>query len=358
MKQKRIFALGGIAVVLGLILAGNIVRTGDSRRGYLFDRHDGISLHDVIDARRALKVETAVPPSLSVGAPESAEERLPETKPALPGNLLTTHTRKYFTHLQTLFQESTGPDEHLGDVRSYIFSEFPEEEAERIFELYSAYLHCETELMEEMKSWGMPTDAESAIGLLVKGHEFRRLCLGEDVADGLFGAEVKAKEYALRRGAVVLDDTLCGEEKEEILRQLNDDMWGDEADAVEEYPKPYTRYREKLLIYGRDLQALASDEEKQALIHRFREEFFAPDVVERLEAVDRRVAEERVAEQRYRAEEEAIISDGDLTPAEKVEAVRDLQDRTFGDEAEAFRRRETMRRELEKLQGEGVSGSS
>ena len=55
---------------------------------------------------------------------------------------------------------------------------------------------------------------------------------------------------------LVNNEDLYGAEKEEQLKKLNEDMWGDEATAVEDMPKPYTKYKERLEIYSKDMSEM------------------------------------------------------------------------------------------------------
>jgi lipase chaperone LimK len=158
---------------------------------------------------------------------------------------------------------------------------------------------------------------------------------------------VKAQEYPLRRGAIIADKDLYGAEKEKKLKELNLAMWGDEANSVEGYAKPYTRYQEKLKIYQKDISEMKTDGERQARIKQFREELFTEDQVKRLDEVDRVIAEEQKKENTYKAQESRIMSDPNLDKDEKAQKIRELQDRTFGEEADSFRRRQAIQRGLE-----------
>jgi len=129
-------------------------------------------------------------------------------------------------------------------------------------------------------------------------------------------------------------------------------MWGMDAAAVEEHPNDYNRYREKLLIYDKDLTELNSDELRQAKIKEFRTDFFTPEVVERLDAVDRQITADTQKETNYREKEKQILEDTGLTDETKNKKIEALQNELFGEEAEAFRRGETMRIELEKMMQE------
>jgi lipase chaperone LimK len=179
--------------------------------------------------------------------------------------------------------------------------------------------------------------------------QFRRDRLGVELADKLFGADVKAKEYAFRRADIVGDKLLYGEAKEDMLKQLNEDMWGEDADAVEKHPNDYNRYKEKLLIYKKDMDEIDSDELRQKKIKEFRNEFFTPEVVKRLDKVDQQIVAEKQNNDDYREKEKKILENTGLTEETKNKKIEALQNEMFGEEADAFRRRENMRIGLEKM---------
>ena len=69
--------------------------------------------------------------------------------------------------------------------------------------------------------------------------------------------------------------------------------------------------------------------------------------MKRLDEIDRVIADEQKKEDSYSAQEQRIRSDPNLDGDGKERKIRELQDRTFGDEADAFRRRQAIERGLE-----------
>jgi lipase chaperone LimK len=255
-----------------------------------------------------------------------------------------------------MFRKSATIEEHLEWVKKHLFSEFSETEAQQLFDTYKKYLECEIALLEQYRHLSNVKSMDEAIEMLKKIQEFRRSRLGNDLADKLFGADVKAKEYAFRRADIVGNDDLYGKEKEDLLKKLNDDMWGNDADAVEKFepdtPIAWQRFNEKQEIYKKDLDELSSKDAREAKVREYRTDFFSPEVVKRLEAVDHQIATEEQTETAYRDKEKAIFEDRSIPEDEKNQRLKTLQDQTFGDDADAFRRRETMRIELEKMAAE------
>ncbi len=366
--KKRIAAFAGL--VLLIIAAGYWFYPKETTDEYLaapeyiFDKSHHITLDDVITSRKPIPRDARDAPGRdrAAAADGSGSETEPreefDIRELFSEALINSHTTlRYFKHLETLFKDSANLGDHLERARQYLFSEFSASEARQLFEAYEKYIECEIALSNEFMDFGLVRTPQDAIAMLQRIQDVRREMLGEELADQLYGAEVKAREYAFRRAAIVGDD-LYGTEKEALLNTLNTDMWGDEADAVASHPNEYTRYRETLQIYEKDLSEMPSEDARQEKIQEFRRQFFEPEAVERLEAVDRQIEREKQRETLYREKEARLRQDTALTEEEKQAQILDLQDDMFGQDAEAFRRSETMRIErekmMEKYQGKGI----
>ncbi len=171
--------------------------------------------------------------------------------------------------------------------------------------------------------------------------------MGKENADMLFGSEVKEREYNLRRAIIIGDNTLYGKEKEARLQKLKSDMWDGEVNLMVEESNPYNRYQFKMQLYQKDLSELGEKEQKLK-IDEFRKEFFTKEEIKKLAAVDKQIAQEKQNMERYRLAERNILNLRDIPSEEKAKRIKLLQDEFFSKEAEAFRRREAMRKALEK----------
>jgi lipase chaperone LimK len=119
-------------------------------------------------------------------------------------------------------------------------------------------------------------------------------------------------------------------------------MWGAGAASIEDPPQSdpekFAGYQEKQVIYQRDLQELPA-EQRLEKIKEFRKEYFSTDQIARLEQVDAELEADKKKEADYYAQAKAIMNNPGIADDKKEEALRELQDNTFGEEAEAFRRR-------------------
>ncbi len=326
MDKKKMVAAAGIAVLVILVVVLAVRKKGDDN--YIIDKSYNIKLKDIEAYYK------------------NFDFNRDSIKECFSNGVINQYTLKFFLTLDKRFKDSKDMDDQMEKARQYLYSVMSADEADKLLEVYSTYLKYQKGLHEKSKEWGMPMNADDSIALLHNLQEYRREVFGNENADILFGASLKAQEYPIRRGVIVADGSLYGAQKEERLKDLNRDMWGSEANDVEAYAKPYIRYQEKLQIYRRDLSEMNA-EEKQAKIRTFREELFSPDQVQRLDDVDRSISEEKQKEENYRALESRIMYDPDLDQDEKEQKIRELQDRTFGDDAEAYRRRQAVEKSLD-----------
>lgn len=340
MKFKKVLLI--ILAVSIPVLAGlhyYMAEKIEAPQSYIFDKTSEVGLKEVEASRQ--KVD------FTGGGSQDSDAGPFDIREYFRDNIVGDRTLKYFKHLEMRFKDFKSLEDHFAAVYKYLKLQLPAEDAERLFEMYKKYLKCEIDLAELIKKWGAPVSAEQMLSLLARAQEYRRDVLGDELADNLFEAGVKSKEYAVRRSMIALDSDLYGKEKEALIDELNEDMWGDEADTVGNYPKPYTQYREKLALYRKDMSEMASQEEKDSLIKSFRENIFPEEVVARLEAVDTKMREDKAKEEEYRIEEAAVIENSGLSDNEKEARIRALQSRHFED-PEAFRRLENKRKALEK----------
>ena len=251
------------------------------------------------------------------------------------------NTVKFFKYLQMHIKASNLED-HLKEVEKYLHSIMEPAKADEMFALYKKFCNYEIELVDKMQKWPHPKTADELIRYLQDVHEYRRSVLGEETADAMWGIEVKGQEYNIRKGAILHDANLYGVEKEKKLSLLKDEMWGTGPENIEgppqTDPEKYTSYQEKQAIYQKDLQELPSDQRLEK-IKEFRKDYFSSDQIARLEQVDAELETDRKKEADYYAQEKEIMNDTSIVGDQKAEVIRELQNSTFGEEAEAFRRR-------------------
>jgi lipase chaperone LimK len=300
------------------------------KAGYIIDKNKDIGLKDL------LKV---------IGKNDFSSE---EINQYFSQGVVNDYTVCFFKSLQWRFRSSTDLDSHYEEVCGYLSSQKPPvKNAEALCELYKQFTEYEMGLEKAMKSWGNPRNASEALAFLKREQEYRRDFFGPYLADALFRSEIKSQEYSIRRSAIVNNSTLYGDVKMRLIDDLNREMWGDEAGEIDKasiMSEPYNKYREKLVIYDRDLAEM-KPVEKDYFILKTRKEFFSEDVVKKFEELDaeKELDKQKLAE--YYQREQEIISNPRIPERDREQAIRGLQFEMFGREGSlAFRRMEAIRK--------------
>jgi lipase chaperone LimK len=277
------------------------------------------------------------------GFPGDQRKLATSSNTLLSDGTATEKTLELFRFLQQRFAVKSINEltEHFNKVRAYLNARFNKSDASRLFEMYKKYMECVIELENNPKYRAKNLDPKPLLVLLYKGQNFRRDRLGKETADRLFGMDVKEREYLLRRSLIIGDNSLYGKDKESLLQRLKYDMWDDEVISMGEDTNPYNRYQLKLILYQKDLSEM-SKENRQIKIEEFRKEFFSKEQIKRLREVDDQIAKDKEKMERYRAAERKILDSRNITKEEKDKRIKALQDKFFGKEAEAFRRREII----------------
>ena len=339
MNKKKIITMTiGVAIILALmIVAVHLVVKKKGLQGHIIDKSYQTKLQDsALDYRQENFSNAKIREDFS-------------------SDIVNEHTMNFFIYLDEICKSAVGLADNLEKARQYLYSVLPSETAGSMLKLYETYLNYQIGLQDKFKEWGMPTTPNESLEHLVKLQEYRREIFGKEIADIIFGASVEAQEYTIRRNAIFYDANLYAAQKEQLLKELNNEMWGDELIADVDVPE-YTRYQEKLQLYKKDIEDLRTEEEKQAFLQHLRMEVFTPVQRQRLEEADRTIAEEEMIKEQYFAKEKEILNDPNLSEKEREKRIRDLQDATFGEEADAFRRRQAMQKGAEELIKKGKLG--
>ena len=239
MNRKKMIIAAALAIVVIIIIT--LVMRRNSSEGTIIDESYKIKLKDI---------------ELYYKTVDFNEGNIDDY---FANSVINPYTLKFFLSLDEKFKDSKNLEDHLEKVRQYLFSIMSADDAEKLFAVYKTYMNYQLGLAEKTGEWGSPRTPGEAIEFLQNIQKYRREVFGREAADALFGASVKAQEYPIRRGMIIGDKEMYGADKEKKLQELNKKMWGDEADAVDAYTKPYTRYQEKLQIYEKDLSELPTE---------------------------------------------------------------------------------------------------
>ncbi|MBF0117195.1 MAG: hypothetical protein HQK79_00035 [Desulfobacterales bacterium] len=234
--------------------------------------------HYLIDKKQQIRLAET---SLSKGYKSPVNAKLKDDitaklKDDITGDVINHNMAEYFRFLQTNIGVATSRNEKTEEIQQHLLSILPKNKAEELFELYEKFTRFEEDAAQKAKEWNMPENADETLELIANMQKYQQEYFGEEIADLLFGGEMKVMEYNARRAGIINDRTTPGLQKEKLLEQLTIDMWGKEAQqAMNENKDPYDILDEKLLVYADDLAAMdpATREEN---IKEFRATYLPP----------------------------------------------------------------------------------
>jgi lipase chaperone LimK len=322
-KNKLITIIIGV-IILNIIAYNIFKKNSTDKQNYIFDKNSNVKLEDIKITHKKIDFNKE------------------NTNNFFTDKIANSYTLKYFKFLGKKFEKTNTIEEHLAAVKEYLYSILPPDEAEALFALYKKHFNFTIDLSKKLNEWGLPKNGKSMLEYLKKIQAERRRVFGQETADILYGAEIKYKEYPIRRKMIVSNNDLYGAEKEKLIDNLNKDMWGDEADKVENINNPLTKYQEKLKIYDKDFSE-ANDSEKIELRNKIRN-----DQIERLEVVDQTIADEKIRDVTYKSKESDILNNSNLDQTEKNKQIDVLQKEMYGNDTEAFKRRKNIEDALKK----------
>jgi hypothetical protein len=250
----------------------------------------------------------------------------------------------FFQYMDDLFKDSKDFTDNMEKARKYLYAVLSPDQANQMLDLYKTYLNYQIDLQPKLMEFVKAGSPDEVLANLSRLHELRRAAFGKEVADIIFGPSEKAEKYSIRRNMIATDINMYGLEKERKLSILNDAMWGSETMPFDENFAPYARYQDKLHLYNNDLAALRTDDEKEALRQQLQRQTLSPEQIQALVDVESQVAEGKKIEEQYFAQEKEIMNDPSLDQEGKESRIHELQDKTFGEEADAFRRGQIMQK--------------
>ncbi len=278
-----------------------------------------------------------------------------KVKSEFSGGVVNRDTLVFFRFLDNLLKNAKDIPDSLEQARQYLLSVLPSDRAGQMLELYKKYVNYQVGLHQKFRGVMKTGRPDEELVNFEKMKAERRAVFGREDADVIFGASEKAEEYAIRRKMILSDDMLYGLEKERRLRMLHEAMWGDDVMPFDINMSPYSRYQEKLITYSRDLAGARTEAERTAMQEKFRREIFTSDELQRMDEANRSSVEEMKRKQGYYAREKEIRSDTSISRETQDMKIRELQDASFGAEAEAFRREESIQRSMEEHQQKAAS---
>lgn len=200
------------------------------------------------------------------------------------------HTVDLFKFLQMRFP-GTNFEDHYREVYQYLLSKFGEQKAQALLALYKKYTEYERDLPRQKELWDRerPRNTEDAMALLRDIQKHREEVFGKEVADEIFGEEMRLYEYQLRRNDII-NGGASGREKEAAIKGLQRELWNSEGERLT--LSEFDQYELKQKLYAKELAA-ASPEQRQTMLKQFRQQLFTPEEAARLDELEWHQEQER-----------------------------------------------------------------
>ena len=338
------------AILLLLIFGAILFKDSDNKKQNityydsklpLEDKHDKSYLkNNKKNNTKNIKSETT--------ADKKEDKKIEDNIILTPENLeafVNNSTVDYFNQLSKMFPNAKTLDEHYSKIYEYLLSRYGKDEADTLFAVYKKFLKCEMDLKHERMKWGLPKNKEEWMQYIQKINNYRTDSLGKQISEKLFGNEYRNMIFKMKKEDIINDDTLYGHQKEQWLEDIAMDTWGDnyEDKMYSEFRTSYDMYKEKMKLYEKDFSEM-DEEEKKEKIKEFRKQLLSDKLIKNLEEADEMTEKGYETINSYKSAETNILSDNKLTAKQKDQKIKELQDNTFGENADAFRRAEAIQK--------------
>jgi len=236
------------------------------------------------------------------------------------GNFIVTpQLKQLFNYFYTLLGRKEESD-IVQLVNAYISQNLAEPAKSQALEIFKNYRLLEAELQSTMIDRGSSNDLDGLLGYMKERGELRRIYLGNETADILFGKEQAYDDYTIGRLAIEQDDDLTEEEVADAMNVLLDTL-------PPTFKKSVIR-RQNLLTIRRLSQKAESKNTTAEQLFVERQALVGLESAQRLQALDEERAKWRQRYQSYRGEVE-LIQESNLSQADQNQSVTELRGRHF-----------------------------
>lgn len=209
-------------------------------------------------------------------------------------SIINENTISTVDTIRTKFSSSLDDFElHYSQVEAYINTQMNDaSKAKEFLNFYIKYTNFENDLAFNPPSLWQENPENPEEAILLNNEKHNRKCdvFGKDVADKLWGNELKEYEYKMKELEILHDDSYTAHEKERLIENLKTDLLEISSDNNDEnqnetLPRHDQLYI-KLALYGNDLMSMTEDE-RNYKIREFRYEIYPSEVVKQMEILDK-----------------------------------------------------------------------
>ncbi|MCB1190422.1 MAG: lipase chaperone [Leptospiraceae bacterium] len=224
-------------------------------------------------------------------------------------------------------------------ITAFLMKNYPEPQNKKLVGIFDKYLTYEAHLQE----LSFPEGANSREKFEIL-KEKRRSIFGEEEAKLIFGLDESKFEYA-EAFPKFLEETKgkSGAEKLEKYEQMRKNIFGSYYETILENESKYTKYTMEVMLKDDDLKSMDTGDKNNA-VRSMREKYFGEEGADRIEKVEKELAEEKEKEKSYNEDKKKLLSENpDMTDKEKEKKLNDLRVKYFGKEgAENYKQREAL----------------
>lgn len=206
-------------------------------------------------------------------------------------SIINKHTIKITDALRLKFGDSIDDmNTHFRQVEDFIRTQINDEAKVRdLMSFYSKYTKYEMDQVYDPHPLWMetPENPDAAIALNTHKQGYLRGIFGQDVADTLWGHEMKAYEYKMKELEILRENIYGAQVKEQLIADLRKEYFeSDDTASEQNTPMDYdAQLYVKLAIYADELMAM-TDEERNNKIREFRNEIYPSGQAEQMEILD------------------------------------------------------------------------
>jgi len=204
---------------------------------------------------------------------------------------INQHTLHISTIFQTKFSDSLeNLNLHFRQVEKYLTTELMGDRA-KIVDFLSFYRDFTEFTLEQNNDpqplWlENPETIDATIRLNQAKQQYRRTVFGQDIADKVWGQELKNFEYKMSAMNIIRDDNYGAgmEIKNQLMAGLHAEYWAEGEQSASEQQN--TQFYIKLASYG-DALLNMTNEERLEKINEFRSEIFSPQENQRMADIEK-----------------------------------------------------------------------
>ncbi len=267
-----------------------------------------------IRANRAVETSNVNMPAFRKGEDTALNNDLTRhNREEEPGNIVgdtglsKSELKKLFAEIQKKFYYEKNLESHFYDVRKYLYDNYPEKQAEALYQLYREYLSTLLDIQRKYREAGPATSYEEVCDQLDWIDNYVHERLGS-YAEPLLGKKLAKARYEVEWNYILNNPDLTAEEKRKKLADL--DWWAENDKGItpKKLQGAYPRYQYDLALHEKELSEM-DPETRAEVLREIRSKYYSSEAVRDLERLDKNDELLNKGMQRYNQLSDTLIKD-------------------------------------------------